>query len=411
AAMVLVLALMTLAAGDGRAQSGQTQLEDVERAIEQEQAEADALADEAARQAAAIEDLRAQMIVAARAIQQHETRVASLSAEIEVLDQARQETAAGLLSRRGELAATLAALQRVALVPPAALLAQPLTVAGKTPGGGDGGIHRDAGARQMVRGAIVLAALLRQVDARADALRRDLDRMATLRQDLAASRASLAVAGAALQTERNTLQGLVSERRAALNQTEAERRDTSRRLAELAEQATSLRQLLDAATALTPPAIVTRPDTAAAGLTSAPVFPPIAGARGRLFVPVTGTIHTRFGDSDINGGVSRGLTLAASPAATVVSPYSGTIVFAGPFRSYGQLLIIEHGDGYHSLLAGLSRIDGAVGQWVAAGEPVGAMAPLSVGGPSLYVELRHNGEPVDPLPWLAATVTPQEGQG
>ena len=95
----------------------------------------------------------------------------------------------------------------------------------------------------------------------------------------------------------------------------------------------------------------------------------------------------------------------------MVSPYSGTIVFAGPFRSYGQLLIIEHGDGYHSLLAGLSRIDGTVGQWVAAGEPVGAMAPLSVGGPSLYVELRHNGEPVDPLPWLAATVTPQEGQG
>jgi septal ring factor EnvC (AmiA/AmiB activator) len=77
-------------------------------------------------------------------------------------------------------------------------------------------------------------------------------------------------------------------------------------------------------------------------------------------------------------------------------------VFAGPFRDYGLLLILAHGDGYHTLLAGMSRLHGAVGQQVLAGEPVGEMGDAGAGPPMLYVELRRGGEPINPTPWLAA---------
>jgi murein hydrolase activator len=84
------------------------------------------------------------------------------------------------------------------------------------------------------------------------------------------------------------------------------------------------------------------------------------------------------------------------------------VVFAGPFRGYGQLLIIEHSEGYHSLMAGMGRIDTSVGARVLAGEPIGAMA--EDGTPSLYVELRRDGQPINPLPWLADR-KPQAGGG
>ncbi|MFQ5346949.1 MAG: murein hydrolase activator EnvC family protein, partial [Rhodothalassiaceae bacterium] len=154
-----------------------------------------------------------------------------------------------------------------------------------------------------------------------------------------------------------------------------------------------------------------RPATA----TQPPATTPFAAARGSLPLPVRGALVKEFGEQ--SGALhERGITIAALPGAQVVAPYDGRVVFAGPFRGYGQLLIISHGGGYHTLLAGMARIYATVGQWVLAGEPVGEMAAgdaraaVVAGGagatagttPKLYVELRQGGEPVDPLPWLAA---------
>ena len=97
---------------------------------------------------------------------------------------------------------------------------------------------------------------------------------------------------------------------------------------------------------------------------------------------------------------AKGITLETRRRAQVITPYDGVVLFAGPFRGYGQLLIIEYGDGYHILLAGMDRIDAAVGQSLLAGEPVGTMTDAS--SPELYVELRHDGQPINPLPWLTA---------
>jgi septal ring factor EnvC (AmiA/AmiB activator) len=118
-----------------------------------------------------------------------------------------------------------------------------------------------------------------------------------------------------------------------------------------------------------------------------------------MLLPVAGTLTRHYGENDEYGAASKGLLLETRPGAQVVAPFDGRIEFAGPFRGYGQILIIEHGDGYHSLLAGLERIEGVVGQWLVAGEPVGNMPDGD--HPALYLELRRHGQPINPLPWLA----------
>ena len=126
--------------------------------------------------------------------------------------------------------------------------------------------------------------------------------------------------------------------------------------------------------------------------------------KGRLPPPARGQLTTRFGERRETGGPvtgikSQGIELKTRTNARVVAPYQGRIVYAGPFRGYRLLLIIEHDGGYHSLLAGLARIDSQLGQWVLGAEPVGTMGEQER---ILYLEMRQGGEPFDPLPWLAS---------
>ncbi|MDW8399975.1 MAG: peptidoglycan DD-metalloendopeptidase family protein, partial [Acetobacteraceae bacterium] len=126
-----------------------------------------------------------------------------------------------------------------------------------------------------------------------------------------------------------------------------------------------------------------------------------AGLRG---APVAGRIIRGFGAAGPDGP-SRGLTYAAPPGAQVVSPCAGRAVFAAPFRSYGLLLIVDCGGGYHFLLAGLERLEVQAGSRLLAGEPVGRLGEAEAGGAGrarLYLELRRDGRPVDPRPFLAA---------
>ena len=119
-----------------------------------------------------------------------------------------------------------------------------------------------------------------------------------------------------------------------------------------------------------------------------------------IALPVNGTIYTKFGDKDDIGAKSKGLTLATISSARVTTPLSGTVKFAGPFKHYKQILIIEHDDGYHSLIAGLSEIDTVVGAQLSAGEPVGVSNNSAES--KIYYELRKNGEPINPQKLLLA---------
>jgi len=128
---------------------------------------------------------------------------------------------------------------------------------------------------------------------------------------------------------------------------------------------------------------------------------PFSQAYGKLPYPARGPVIEAFGQTSETGHVTKGITIQTRNAAQVTAPYDGQVVFAGPFRGYGLLLIIEHSEGYHTLLAGMARVDCTVGQRLTAGEPVGVMGQGDP-KPTLYVELRHGGQPVNPLPWLTA---------
>src|ERR1700732_5268188 len=157
-----------------------------------------------------------------------------------------------------------------------------------------------------------------------------------------------------------------------------------------------------------------RPDFAALGdpgrLAPAIAF---ATAKGRLPLPVNGARIKEFGAPDGVGGTEKGLTVAARPGAQITAPCDGWGGYAGPFRNYGQLLILNAGSGYHVLLAGMDRISVDLGQFVVTGEPVavmgagGGQAPAALaagsGQPVLYVEFRKDGTPVDPSPWWATS--------
>jgi len=130
-------------------------------------------------------------------------------------------------------------------------------------------------------------------------------------------------------------------------------------------------------------------------------------------MPAAGVVLKSFGDADDYGGTEKGVSLATPPKATVSTPIDGWIVYAGPYRTYGQLLILNAGGGYYLVLAGMDRTNVSVGQFVLAGEAVAAMgdgaartaaaAAIGAAQPILYIELRKNETPIDPGPWWAKT--------
>ena len=127
-------------------------------------------------------------------------------------------------------------------------------------------------------------------------------------------------------------------------------------------------------------------------------------SHGDLRMPASGKVVTLFGEKSrgpdgLTVTKSKGIEISTRANAQVVSPFDGKVVFSGPFRGYGRLLIIEHGEGYHSLIAGFDRLDSVVGQYLLAGEPVGIMGETA---PKLYLEMRQDGEAINPLPWLAS---------
>jgi len=136
-----------------------------------------------------------------------------------------------------------------------------------------------------------------------------------------------------------------------------------------------------------------------------------ASAKKTLPLPLNGIKIREFGMPDGLGGTEKGLSIASRAGAQVTAPCDGWVVYAGPFRSYGQLLILNAGGGYHVLLAGMERISVDLGQFVLTGEPVASMgggpqsaAAVATGSsqPILYIEFRKDGAPVDPSPWWAA---------
>ena len=331
------------------------------------------------------------------------SKIAATQERLKPLDDNERSIRKSLDGRRAVIGEVLAALQRIGRRPPPALIASP------------------EDALQSVRTAMVLGAVLPEMRHEVEALASDLSELLAVRKKIDAEREQLKAEVASLDGERARMTALVDERQKQIADREKALDAERTRAGSLAQEVDNLKDLiakleqgLDTAT---------RESREAARSDSRPALsafrdpgrlaPAVAFAslRGQVPIPVNGVKLKEFGSPDGNGGAEKGLSIATRAGAQVTAPADGWVVYAGSFRSYGQLLILNVGGGYHVLLAGMDRISVDLGQFVLTGEPVAVMgngshiaAILATGSsqPVLYVEFRKDGVPVDPGPWWAA---------
>lgn len=343
--------------------------------------------------------------------------IEDIGAKLEGLKGQEQKLRTSLMARRDVLAEVLGALQRMGLNPPPAILVKP------------------EDALSSVRSAILLGAVVPELRQQTDSLLADLKEQSRVTASIEAERARLTAAVSEQAAEKKRLSMLLEAKQKLEADTWTAMVAEKQRSQALAAKAGSLKELIasleadksrkaaDAVKAGEQKAAdADKADagtTASTELASLPVpegnqltaTAPFSALQGQVALPVTGKIKRRFGADDGNGAVMLGDMVATQSGAIVTAPADGNVLYAGPFRSYGQLLILNAGDGYHVVLAGMSRISVASGQSVLAGEPVGAMGEARVAStsaskngnatPELYVEFRKDGKPVDPTPWWA----------
>lgn len=370
-ALAVAWAIAAAAAEDDGAR-----LREVEQGLVEGRDRAQALRAAAETLAAEVRALQGELVAAAKAAQDQEERLTALESELTDLEVGAALAGAELVRRQAQMAATLAALQRLSLQPPQALMLGP---------------RRPV---DTVRSAMLLRVAVPAVAARARGLRQEIEALRRMQDDIRGRREEMAGAVLGLQAERDRLGALVERKKGLQQTTAAEQRGAAERVAALAGEARDMRDLLSR---LAPPAAQ---PAATLRLERPTDIRPFPAERAGLTPPARGRLIGRYGEARDTDLYSRGITIETRPQAQVVAPYDGRIAFRGPFRGYGEILIIEHGGGYHTLLAGLGRIDAVVGQWLLGGEPVGVMGPSAGGSPKLYVELRRGGQPINPAPWL-----------
>jgi septal ring factor EnvC (AmiA/AmiB activator) len=332
-----------------------------------------------------------------------EGKIAATEARLKPLDNNEITIRKSLDGRRALIGEVLAALQRIGHRPPPALIASP------------------EDALQSVRTAMLLGAVLPEMRHEVEALASDLGELVNLRKKIATERDQLNSEVASLGAEQARMTALIGERQKQQAEREQALATERSRAGDLARQVDNLKDLIGRLEQGLDPAI--REAREAARSDSRPALsafrdpgrltPAIAFAslRGQVPSPVNGVKLKEFGAPDSRGGLEKGLSIATRAGAQVTAPADGWVVYAGAFRSYGQLLILNVGGGYHVLLAGMDRISVDLGQFVLTGEPVAVMgngshiaAILATGSsqPVLYIEFRKDGVPVDPGPWWAA---------
>jgi len=353
--------------------------------------------------------LNQQLIDIAARVRGVETRIGDAEARLRPLDAREQQIRNSLDSHRSEIVEVLAALQRAGRRAPPALLVRP------------------EDALQSLRTAMLLGSVVPEMRAQAERLAGDLSELIGLRKTIAAERDQLAVDRDKLKGDQVQLASLVDERQRKQSAIEKDMEAEGARALTLSRQVDNLQGLIakmeqdlkSAAKAAetaslkgTPVALNGKPNLKAlkdpGRLSPAIAF---ASAKGLFALPVNGVKIREFGGSDGVGGVEKGISLSTRPGAQVTTPCDGWVVYAGPFRSYGQLLILNAGGGYHVLIAGMERISVNIGQFVLTGEPVATMGTTSqvasiiaanASQPVLYIEFRKDGTPIDPGPWWAA---------
>jgi septal ring factor EnvC (AmiA/AmiB activator) len=430
AASLAGVAIVALSAAGALAESPKTKdakqkLENRRIELEKVEKRAKTLEGDVGALVAERERLNIQLVETAELIKKSEGELTGIESRLGELAAQEKILRGSLNQRHGQIAKLLSALQRMGRNPPPVLITQ----------------REDA--LKMVRSAMLLAAAFPELGDQARALAGRLNELVRVMTEIRTQGDRLRAEMTRLTTARTRLSGLLEAKKVSLDQRQSELKRMRAAAAEISASVTDLNQLISRldkavkentglgayeeearrrqADALRPTVGAPGDDAKPKGQDVVELVPgttlgspgrikpeiPFAEATGRLPLPAQGRKVLAFGEKTQYGGQSKGIVLETRQGAQVTSPSDGWIVYAGEFRSYGQLLIINAGGGYHVLLAGLSQIDVQPGQFVLAAEPVGTMSgwsqqaqPAAVNSaPVLYVEFRKDGKPIDPDPW------------
>ena len=340
--------------------------------------------DKAARKAAAeLRAVKRQGVNLARKMHRHSADADRIEAQLNSLEERERTKTEKMQQRKTQLSVTLAALQRLARMPTATLVAVPQST------------------DKTIRTAILLRAAVPELQRDAMSLGDDLRALTSLRDQISADKVALTDSLARLKAERKSLAALTSDKFKLLKNMKSAERAAAQKAARLSARAGNLRELLEKLSIRQNRPALRAPGSAPVALIPVParkpaVTPPVTISRGVL--PAPGRVVTTFGAKMPNGTLSKGVFVVTRPSAAVVAPIPGRVVFSGQFRGYGNLVILELRDKGHALISGMSRIDAQVGDDVLVGEPLGEMTPSTGTAPKLYFELRKRGRPINPMP-------------
>ncbi len=385
----------------------QSELEKMEKKVQEQSLEHKKLQAQATQISLELSSISKEMIRAAKLIQNNEEKLSKMEAQLERLKQDLKAAEEGFTEEDDNLIKILSALQNLALKPTEALLVQPLTPV------------------EIIRSAMLLRETVPFLEENAERIRQELEKIAHKKELVEIQYDQISKQKLILEQEHSRMNALVQRKSKIRSAVEIESKKAKKNMEKLASQAQDLRDLLaklekqrlekqkkaeeerrkklaeEQAKAQKQKNLAEKQtvDLIKSGSTfitdSGENF---AKAKGKLPLPARGTIVTAYGEQKVKGVSSKGILIKTRSEAQVIAPFDGTVVFSGPFRGYGNLIIIEHGGGYLSLLAGLSNPDVEVGQMLLAGEPVGQMPDDD--DAKLYVEIRKNNHPVDPMAWM-----------
>lgn len=395
--VVILLALFWLIPGNSLANQGIAENDEALKKVQDQITAADKRAKKLEKESIAlnqkITDLRQDLMISAKKIQDAEEAVTTKGAHLGMLDVQESDLQKSLKTKYRQMAKNLAAMQRLSRQP-AELVA-----------------YRPEKVINSLRSASLLKIIQPELKLRADEIQKDMTRLNRVREQISREQEEMASLLEALTSEQIEMNELLAARRVKQKELREATRSERRKLKIFAAQAKNLKDLMVKIKRENKARELTRKKNLKNKYDSRPgAALSFAKAKGRIPLPARGSLTRTYGSKNPEGLSSEGIIIHTLPRAMVISPHEGRIVFAGKFRSYGQLLIIAHGPEYHTLLAGMTRLDVEVGQWVLKGEPIGQMAADkdkakktgNISGQNLYVELRQMGKPINLLPWIVA---------
>lgn len=375
-------------------------LEQVERQVQLQAQKQKKLEQEAEKAGQELQRVNREMIKAAKIIQSNEESISKMEDQLKILEEDYEATEEKLSLQDVSMVKMISALQSLSLKPTEALFVQPLSPV------------------DIVRSAMLLRETVPYLEAQAEILKQELETLAKKRETIRAQVKKIVAQKQKLEREHSQMKVLAEAKTKYRAKVSQESLATKKNIQKLASQAQDLRDLLVKLEKQKAEKRKQMAEEAKKKILSSQKSEQVATgdlikfdpqiinetgadfvkAKGALPSPVRGKIVTRYGEETSKGVSSKGITIQTRDMAQVIAPFDGSVLFAGPFRGYGNLIIIEHGKGYTSLLAGLDSIDCEEGQMLLAGEPVGLMPSGSAA--RLYMEIRKDNHPINPESWL-----------